>query len=94
MVSVIAEAQIADYGQFITVFTTAGKQIRQRHGCRRSVLFRDEDPHLVHIVFDWESEDQFRQYLKDPEVKAVMKSCGLTEPPKFTFVHRVCEMAG
>ena len=93
MIQIIAEAKIEEYGKFIAVFTTKGKELRAKHGSTRCVVFRNPaDPNLIHLVFDWESKEKFEGFFADPLTRETMKESGTIAPPKFTIVERIGEL--
>ena len=94
MTHILAQVRILDYDQFMAVFTTRGKEARQRHGCTRAQLFTTSDPNQMTVLFDWESQKAFEGFLTDPAVKETMKASGTAGPPIFTFLHKVDDLPG
>lgn len=94
MTHILAQARILDYDQFIAVFTTKGKEARQRHGCTRAQIFTTPVANQLIILFDWESEAAFTGFLADPAVKETMKASGTDGPPTFTFLNQVADLPG
>lgn len=93
MIQIWTEVKIEDYARFIPVFTTRGREMRTKHGCIRSQVFRGADPCTVYLLFDWQSKEAFDGFLADPMVKQTMKSSG-SIAPKFTLLDKVCEIPG
>ncbi len=94
MIHILANVRIQDYSQFIAVFTTKGKEARQRHGCQRTQIYATTDPNNMIIVFDWSSRQAFEGFLGDPLVKETMKASGTVGPPAITFMDKIGELPG
>ncbi|GAA4432970.1 hypothetical protein GCM10023169_39350 [Georgenia halophila] len=74
-------AKVTDLDRFLEVFATTGADKRREHGCRGSLVFLDpDDPHRVWSVFDWDEED-YKEFLGDPEIPAIAQSLKLQAPP-------------
>ena len=74
------------------MFATVGAEARGRHGNRDAQLFRvvgEED--RVMVLFEWESEEAFEAFRKDPSVRETMRSSGTVGPPEFTVLKKVGE---
>ena len=85
MYHVLGRVPVADLRQFLAVFTTAGAELRRRHGARRSVVFHapGEPAHAV-VLVEWESAEAFARFRADPEAPATMRAGGALGPPEFT----------
>lgn len=94
MTPILAQVRLLDYDQFLSVFTTKGKEARQRHGCTRAQIFTTPDPKQLIVLFDWESPAAFDGFLTDPAVKETMKASGTDGPPTFTFLDKVDDLPG
>lgn len=78
----LATTTVADFDQFMKVFTTAGAEKRKAHGSKGSLVFRD--PHQsdrVWAIFDWD-EAGWQSFVGDPEVPLVLKDAGHTSTPQ------------
>lgn len=74
-------AKVADFDQFLTVFSTKGADKRKQHGCTGSHVVRDpDDPIRVWCFFEWKVEDDER-FLTDPEIPEIAQELTLREPP-------------
>ena len=90
MIHIRANVKIADFAQFIGVFSTRGAALRRQHGSKRAHLFRvsgSENEIVIH--FEWESREGFERFLSDPVVKETMKSAGFLAPPAVTYLEHV-----
>jgi hypothetical protein len=77
----LATTTVADFDQFMKVFSTAGEEKRRAHGSKGALVFRD--PHQadrVWAIFDWD-EDGWQSFVSDPEVPLVLKDAGHTSKP-------------
>jgi heme-degrading monooxygenase HmoA len=92
MIQILGRASIADFSEFIRVFSTRGAAIRRKHGSKRARLFRvsTADNEVV-LFFDWESQEAFQEFLSDPMVKETMRSSGTTAVPEFTYLEHVAD---
>lgn len=78
---ILFTANVADYDQFLTIFSTRGVEKRREHGSRHSHAFRDpDDASRVWVVFDWDAAD-YEEFIADPEVPAIHQEAGLQGPP-------------
>lgn len=94
MIHILAQVKIQDYAQFIAVFTTKGREMRQQHGCLHTQVFAPADPQQLTILFTWNSQGAFEGFLTDPMARETMKSSGTLAPPTFTFLNKICELPG
>jgi hypothetical protein len=77
----LATTTVADFDQFIKVFTTAGAEKRREHGSKGSLVFRDPtQPDRVWAIFDWD-ENGWQNFVSDPTVPGVLKDAGHTSKP-------------
>ena len=84
MIHLLARVKVADLNGFLSVFTSAGFQARQKHGCHGASVFHGDDPTELMILFQWISREAFEGFRADPEAKATMASSGVVGPPEFT----------
>ena len=55
-------------------------------GCLHHRFLASEDGTTVVVVDEWESKEAFEKFFNEGEdVRALMESAGVTEPPKVTF---------
>lgn len=74
-------AHVADFDQFLRIFSTQGVEKRSEHGCKGSYVFRDpDDPNRVWVFFEWKLDD-YERFLSDPEIPAIAQQLALREPP-------------
>jgi hypothetical protein len=92
MIHILAQVHIQDYDQFITVFTTKGKAMRQQHGCQQAQIFSTVNPQQLTILFALTSQVDFESFLTDPLTKETMKASGTLGPPTFIFLDKICEL--
>jgi heme-degrading monooxygenase HmoA len=50
------------------------------------VLHHRDDPERVSVLFEWESEEAFRGFVEDPDVRESMRLGGARGLPRITFV--------
>jgi len=65
---------------------------RTREGCgeRGRQLFRDsEDPHVVLVVFDWDSHDNARAYFSSDTLKASVERAHGRSAPEVWYVDSI-----
>ena len=78
----LATTTVADFDQFMKVFSTAGMAKRQAHGSRGALVFRDPNqPDRVWAIFDWD-EKGWQSFVSDPAVPIVLKEAGHTSTPQ------------
>ncbi len=93
MIQVLADVQVEDLQRFIAIFATRGAEMRGKHGCLKSRIFRasDDDGRVI-LLLDWQSREAFDGFLQDPAVNETMKSSGTIPSPKFTFLSAIAEL--
>lgn len=78
---IVTVANVANFDEFLKTFSTKGAVKRKQHGSKGSHVFRDpNDPDRVWVFFDWKDED-YENFLSDPEVPAIARELALREPP-------------
>ena len=78
---IVPIAKVADFDQFLKVFSTSGAEKRKQHGCTGAYVVRDpDDPDRVWCFFDWEIEG-YERFLSDPEIPEIARGLALLEPP-------------
>ncbi len=86
-VHVLARVEVEDFERFLEHFNTRGLRLRQRHGSREALVFRDRaDPSRIVLLLEWTSEEAFRGFLDDPDVRESMQLGG---PPELTLLDAV-----
>jgi hypothetical protein len=74
----LATTTVADFDQWMKVFTTTSAQKRKQHGSKGAQVFRDpNDASRVFVLFDWD-EAGWQNFASDPEVPPIMKAAGHT----------------
>jgi quinol monooxygenase YgiN len=74
----LATTTVADFDQFMKVFSTTSAQKRKQYGSKGAQVFRDpNDAHRVYVLFDWDDAG-WQSFVSDPEVPPIMKSAGHT----------------
>lgn len=87
---ILATTTVADFDQFMKVFSTAGAEKRQQHGSRGAMVFRDPaQGDRVWVIFDWD-EAGWQSFVSDPTVPAVMKDAGHTSRPQSIALAASC----
>jgi quinol monooxygenase YgiN len=72
----LATTQVEDFDRFLNVFSNAGADKRQEHGCKGAMIFRDPaEADRVWVVFDWD-EQGWQSFVSDPAVPPIMKEAG------------------
>jgi heme-degrading monooxygenase HmoA len=93
VIYVLAEIEVEDFGRFLENFNTRGLRLRRRHGSHGArVLRHRDDPERVSVLFEWESEEAFRGFVKDPDVRESVRLGGAIGPPQIVFVDAVEEL--
>lgn len=78
---IVTVTRVEDFDRFLETFSTTGLDKRREHGCRGSHVIRDPDePSRVWVIFEWSNED-YQEFLSDPEVPAIARELALREPP-------------
>ena len=78
----LATTQVADYDQFLKIFSTKGAEKRKQHGSKGSSVFRDPtEQDRVWVIFDWD-EKGWQSFVSDPEVPGILKEAGHVGKPQ------------
>jgi hypothetical protein len=78
---IVIIAKVADFDQFLRIFSTTGVEKRMEHGCKGSQMFLGpDDRNRVWVFFDWSIVD-YERFLSDPEIPAIAQQLALQEPP-------------
>jgi hypothetical protein len=87
----LATTTVADFDQFMNVFSNGGAEKRKQHGSKGALVFRDPtQADRVWAIFDWD-EAGWKDFVSDPEVPAVLKSAGHTSKPVSLPIAARCE---
>jgi hypothetical protein len=79
---ILSAVKVADFDQFLKVFSTKGLEKRKQHGSKGSRVFRDpDDPNRALLLVDWD-EENYQQLLSDPEMPEIFKEGGLEGRPE------------
>jgi len=77
----LATTTVADFDQFMKVFSTSGEDKRRAHGSKGALVYRDPtQADRVWVIFDWD-EEGWQRFVSDPEVPLVLKDAGHTSKP-------------
>lgn len=86
MAHMLIRHKVKDYTTWKSVCDGA-KEARLAGGERSyQILHSDDDPNNLVLLFEWDSLDNARTYLANPELKAAMEVAGVAEPPKAHFL--------
>jgi heme-degrading monooxygenase HmoA len=92
MIQVMGKVKIQDLATFVSIFATQGAVMRKKFGSQSGHLYRVIGQHdQVIVLFDWESQESFQNFVNDPSVKETMKLSGTLGPPEFTFLEKVAD---
>jgi hypothetical protein len=79
---ILSTAKVEDFDRFWNVFSTKGAEKRKQHGSKGARVYRDPNEEgRVWILVDWE-EDNYREFLEDPEMPAIFQEGGLQGRPE------------
>jgi heme-degrading monooxygenase HmoA len=93
VIHLLAQVEVEDFDRFLENFNTRGLRLRRHHGSHGARVFHHRDePNRVSLLFEWESEEAFRGFLDDPDVRETMRLGGAKGPPEITFVDTVEEL--
>ncbi|CAG0975498.1 MAG: hypothetical protein F9K19_26095 [Rhizobiaceae bacterium] len=94
MFTTLAEVEIGDLGQFLSIFATDGRMKREAHGSLGAeVLSAVDGPDRVMVLIDWRDEDAYNAFLADPSVPPTMARGGAKGRPRFTPMKRAGRFA-
>lgn len=89
MFTTLAEVEIEDLGQFLSIFATDGRKKREAHGSLGAeVLSTVEGLDRVMVLIDWRDADAYNGFLADPSVPPTMARGGAKGRPRFTPITR------
>jgi hypothetical protein len=74
----LATTTVADFDQWMKIFSTTSLAKRRAYGSNGAVVFRDPNQaDRVWVIFDWD-EAGFMRFASDPEVPPILKEAGHT----------------
>ncbi len=89
MYTTLAEVEIGNLGQFLSIFATDGREKRAAHGSLGAeVLSAADGSDRVIVLIDWRDEDAYNGFLADPSIPPTMARGGAKGRPRFTPVTR------
>jgi hypothetical protein len=87
----LATTTVADFDQFMKVFSNGGAAKRKQHGSKGALVFRDPNQlDRVWVMFDWDDAG-WKRFVSDPEVPTVLKDAGHTSKPQSLPLAARCE---
>ena len=87
----LATTTVADFDQFMKVFSNGGAAKRKQHGSQGAMVFRDPNqPDRVWVIFDWDL-DGWQKFASDPEVPPIMQEAGHRGRPQVAEFGSRCE---
>jgi len=87
----LATTTVADFDQFMEVFSTSGAEKRIEHGSKGALVFRDPNQaDRVWAIFDWD-ELGWQSFVSDPEVPPILKQAGHTSKPQAASLVGRCD---
>lgn len=93
MIHLLVRVEVENFERFLEAFNTRGLRLRRHHGSQGARVLRHRDePNRVSLVFEWQSEEAFRGFLEDPDVRETMRIGGAKHPPQVTFVDAIEEL--
>ncbi len=85
MIHVIARFVVRDVAVYAAAHASFGLDVRQRHGCLASHLYRERnDAYAMAAVLTWPSRAAFDAFEVDPVVRDCMRKGGMLAPPVFS----------
>lgn len=79
---ILATTKVADYDQFMKIFSTKGAEKRRQHGSRGATVFRDPaEENRVWVLFDWDDAG-WASFVADRDVLPILKEAGHLDKPQ------------
>lgn len=89
MIHVAGEFVVRDPSDYLAIYTSSSAEVRRRHGCLGSRLYRVvDDDHAMVILLSWPSRADFDGFQTDPAIRDCMRRGGMLAPPVFSFRSR------
>lgn len=86
MVHVFVKHKVKDYAVWKDAFD-GFREMRRKGGEKAwQVLHPESDPNSLLLVFEWDSLDNARKFMKSPELKTAMEKGGVSEAPEIHFL--------
>lgn len=87
----LATTTVADFDQFMKVFSAGGLEKRRAHGSKGALIYRDPNQaDRVWVIFDWD-EKGWQSFVSDPSVPPVLKDAGHTSKPESLVLAARCD---
>lgn len=89
MVHVAVQHKVEDYKTWKTAFDNFSKT-RKSGGERSFKLWRAaEDPNDISVLFEWDTLENARTFMKSTELKNAMQKAGVKEQPRIQFLNEL-----
>jgi hypothetical protein len=81
--------KVRDYGTWKEAFD--GFVETRKKGGEKSywICQADNDPNNLDVTFEWDNEENARNFVKSPELKSAMEKAGVAEEPQVSFLKEV-----
>ena len=91
MVYLCVMHKVADWDKWKQVFDSNQEWLKEK-GHQGGTLFQGaEDPNMVTVMLKWESLEQAKAFMADPELKEKMRESG-AEAPEVHYMNMVQEL--
>ena len=86
MAHLLIRHKVKDYAAWKTTFDSFIET--RRAGGEKSwhILHPDDDPNNLVLLFEWDSLENARAFMANPDLKEAMEEAGVTEAPEVYFL--------
>ena len=78
--------KVKDYATWKTVFDSFIETRRAGGEKSWQIWHPDNDPNNLLLLFEWDSLDNARTFMANPDLKGAMEESGVIEPPEAYFL--------
>ncbi|WP_010227269.1 putative quinol monooxygenase [Gillisia marina] len=81
--------KVNDYGVWKKAFDDFLPQREKNGELSYEVGVLEDDPNTVYVFNTWKSQDHYKQFMENEELKEKMDEAGVTEPPTFLLLNKL-----
>ena len=86
MAHLLIRHKVKDYTAWKAVFDDFIETRRASGEKSWQIWHPDDDPNNLLLLFEWDSLDNARTFMANPDLKGVMEEAGVIEPPEAYFL--------
>ena len=86
MANLLIRHKVHDYGAWKKVFDEFIETRRASGEQNWRIWHTADDPNNLVLLFGWDTIENARSFMNNPDLKTAMENAGVAEPPEFYFL--------